>query len=811
MFGKAAIGVGAVAILLGAGSLAYLHRRYSRLIDEKLAGGPFVQTSQIFAAPRTIAVGDAMEPGELLSHLRRAGYGESRANRVGWYHVRSDAIEIFPGRDAWQNEAAVVRFQKSRIVQIVSANDHTERTQYQVEPELVTSLSDRNREKRRLVNFEDLPQVLVQAVISAEDKRFFHHAGFDPLRIVKAAYVDLREGRKQEGASTLSMQLARSFWLHPHKTWRRKIEELFITVLLEQRLTKEQIFEYYCNQINLGRRGSFAVHGFGQAAQAFFGKDVRQINLPEAAMLAGLIQSPSFYNPFRHPERMQERRNLILSMMRQNGFLDVQQYQAAAEAPLGLSPGSLEATEAPYFVDLVNEELQARFQDHDFKAGSYRIYTTLDINLQNAASEAVRVGMANVDDLLKKSRRHRGKEIPEAQVALIALSPQTGEVRALIGGRNYGTSQLNHVTAKRPPGSIFKPFVYAAALNTALSPDAREVVTPVTRIMDEPTTFWYDEKPYEPENFGKEFHGEVTVRQALAKSINIPAVKLAEIAGYEKVAALAREAGMTLDTAPTPALALGAHGVTPIEMAGAWTTLGNGGYYSKPHWISLVRAQDGSELYRAEPEMRQVLDPRITYMMVSLLEEVTRSGTAAGIRGRGFTLPAAGKTGTAHDGWFAGFTQNLLCIVWVGFDDYRELGLEGGKAALPIWTEFMKRAVKFKEYRSPLPFEAPEGVVVVPIDPLTGAIASTACPRTVNEVFIAGTEPVKFCYLHGGQTLSYVSGWDQPVASATSTHQAAAPRPDPVAKPPLPERPAQQEESPAKRRGFFGRLLGVFR
>src|SRR5439155_1244779 len=247
--------------------------------------------------------------------------------------------------------------------------------------------------------------------------------------------------------------------------------------------------------------------------------------------------------------------------------------------------------------------------------------------------------------------------------------PRTGEVKALVGGRNYGVSQLNHIVSKRQPGSIFKPFVYATAMNTGVTPGSMVVLTPASRVMDEPTTFWFDDKPYEPRNFTKKFLGEITLREALAHSINVPTVKVAEMVGYDAVVALARNAGMNLNIHATPSVALGAYEVTPVEMAGAYTVFANEGVYVKPNWISMVRARNNNTIYKYKPESHRVLDPRVAYMMVNLLEEVTRSGTAAGIRSRGFRVPAAGKTGTSdHDGWFAGFTSELICVVWVGFD-----------------------------------------------------------------------------------------------------------------------------------------------
>ena len=807
-------------ILLFATGIHY-YSKYSRLIEVKLRAGPFANTSKIFAAPRLVAVGDVIAPEEIAGELRRCGYSESRGNAIGWFHMRPDGgIEIFPGPDSYfDQEAGVLKFSGGRISQIVSLRDNTARAQYQLEPQLITNLFDRNREKRRLVKFADIPKVLVDAVTSAEDKRFFQHQGFDPLRIVKAAYVDLKQGRKEQGASTLSQQLARSLWLVPEKRWTRKAAELLITLRLEQTLSKQQIFEDYANQIYLGRRGSFGISGFGEAAEAYFGKDIRQLTLPEAATLAGMIQRPGYYNPYRYPDRVRERRNLVLSLMRQNGDITDREYALAVDSPLSLTKEASQSLDAPYFVDLVNEYLQTKFQDVDFQANSFRVYTTLDMNLQRAAGEAIRTGMQGVDELIRKQKRFKGQTPPEAQCALIALDPHTGEIKALAGGRNYGASQLNHVLAKRQPGSIFKPFVYTAALNTAIEGGSR-ILTAGTTVVDEPTTFWYDNKPYEPSNFKHEFHGTVTFRQALAKSMNVATVKVAEMVGYDAVVEVAKKAGLNYDIHATPAVALGAYEVTPMEMAGAYTMFANEGVYVKPNFVSLVRSQSGKTIYTNKTEERQVLDPRIAYLMTNLMEEVMRSGTAAGVRSLGFVVPAAGKTGTSHDGWFAGYTSELLCIVWVGFDDDRQLDLEGAHSALPIWTAFMKRALQYREYRDARPFEAPDGIVSVQIDPASGMQATPYCPTTVTEVYISGTQPVGSCPLHGGgqPNVTHVAGWEIPASPPVlpppprvdaPPGALAARRPPPVA-PPAPAQAAQTEK-PKEKKGFFRRLLGVFK
>ena len=778
--GRIVIMGGAVCTILVMAVFIFFYARFSKVIDEKLAAGPFANNAKIFAAPESVGVGDAISPVEIASELRRAGYSEARGNPTGSYELRPNEITIIPGPDSYfDQQAGVIKFASGRISQIVSLQDNTSRSQYQLEPQLITNLSGASREKRRMVRFADVPTVLVEAVTSAEDKHFFQHSGFDPIRVVKAAYVDIKKGRRAEGASTLSMQLAKNFFLEQDKRWTTKAAEVIITLQLEQKLTKQEIFEDYANQVYLGSRGSFRIHGFGEAAEVFLGKDLSQITLPEAAQLAGTIQNPAIYDPFNHPEHARDRRNLVLSLMRANGFIGDRDYATAIEAPLTVAKTAAQSAEAPYFVDLVNSTLQDMFKDTDFQANAFRVYTTLDLRLQRVAADAIASGMKKVDDILKHQRRFKGETPPQPQVALVAIDPHTGAVRAVVGGRNYGASQLNHVLASRQPGSSFKPFVYAAAMDTAVE-GGREVFTPSYEVMDAPTTFWWNGQEYRPKNFENESTNRmVSLRYALSHSLNIPTVALAEKVGFDAVVQMARRAGLNDRIQPTPAVALGAYDVTPFEMAGGYTMFSNGGRYEKPDFLELVRDQAGKELYQHREQGKQVLDPRVAYIVTNIMEDVLIHGTAAGARAAaGFEAPAAGKTGTSsglRDGWFAGYTSELLCVVWVGFDENRDLDIQGASSAAPIWMDFMKAALKYREYRDTKPFEAPDGIVSIDIDPDTGYPATPACPTHVTEVYIAGTQPVGACPKHGGRMITTTSsGWD-------ATAQDSTPPPEPAA------------------------------
>jgi penicillin-binding protein 1B len=738
----AAFGIGLVCLAV----CFYFYVRLAHIIDQRLAAGPFSDTTNIFSAPVRIATGDAVTLEEFTGRLRYNGYTESRDNPEGWFAIRNGAVEVTPGpASASSSGPVVLEFSREGLAHITSA-DRRELPDFDLGPELIANLSG-NRERRHLVKFAEIPPSLVNALVSVEDKRFFDHSGFDPARILKAAYVDLRSGRKDQGASTLTMQLARALWLEPGKRWKRKLEELAITIHMERRLTKQQILEYYANQVYLGRRDTFNISGFAEGARTYFNKDLSQLDTSESALLAGLVQRPSYYNPYRYPDRARERRDLVLRLMRRNGYLGDRQYEEAVATPLRVAPERTGRSQNQYFLDLVRDELRKHL---DESGGDGRnIYTTLDPALQEAAEAAVRMGMEKVDRLLR-ARKGGRPEPGQPQVALVALDPHTGEVKALVGGRDYGASQLNHAIAMRQPGSVFKPFVYAAALNTAIE-GGDGVFTPASLLDDEPSTFYSGGQAYQPGNFHHEFMGEVSLRTALAHSLNAATVSLASQVGYGKVAEMARRSGLNDAIRPTPSMALGAYETTPLEIARAYTTFANQGVNVQTTMIADVRSADGRAVYHRSPEAHTALDPRVNYLMVSMLQEVLRSGTGAGVRSLGFTLPAAGKTGTSRDGWFAGFTSELMCVVWVGFDDNRELNLEGARSALPIWAEFMRRAAKSKPYRDAKAFAVPRGIVSADICTDSGELAGPFCPEVRADFFASGTQPENQCSRHSAE------------------------------------------------------------
>jgi penicillin-binding protein 1B len=787
---------------------SYYYIKYDRIIERRFRGPVFANSAKIYALPKTVRLGEKIDAREIAAELRRAGYSEDGESPLGAFRLVNDGIEITPGPQSYHSpEAAHISIEDGQIERITSRG--AELSAYELEPELVTALFDaEQRSKRQVVKYKDIPPVMVQATLAIEDRRFFEHGGVNFVRMAEAAWIDVVRGRHEQGGSTITMQLSRGFFLSPEKTIRRKLTEMLIAEELEQKFSKQEIFEFYANWVDLGQRGSFAISGFAEASKAYFNKDLKDITLPEAALLAGLIQRPSYLSPYRHPERALERRNLVLEAMVETHAITREQANKAKATPLKLAPPNVEASDAPYFVDMVRDTLITKFNEHDLNEQSYRIYTTLDPDLQRAAAQSVEMGIKLVDEQIQKLRTKRvkvGKKYettvepgPQAQVALVALDPHTGAMLALVGGRNYAWSQLNHALAKRPTGSIFKPFVYATAMDTALD-GSQTVITPASTVTDEPTSFTYGDQIYEPRNYKEEYHGDVTLRYALAMSLNNATVKVAEEVGYDKVADLARSAGIT-SVKPTPAMALGSYDASPVEMAGAYTIFANAGVRLSPIWVRSVRNSQGDVIANYNTDQRQVLDPRIAYIMTNMMEGVINNGLGyTAVRLHGFTQPAAGKTGTSHDGWFAGYTSNLLCIVWVGYDDYSDIRLTGAMTAGPIWTEFMKKAAALPQYSDMREFEQPSGVVDVSLDKTTNRLATPTCPDDYTSAFIAGTEPQITCDQQEG-----IKGFFSRLFSGQE--KVLPPNPANGQGPGIVE-----DKDASKKKGFFGKIAGIFK
>jgi len=720
-----------VPIIAVAAFLTHYYYVFDGNIEMKL-GRKRPPETKIYSAPTVLYPGRPVTLPQLESSIRKLGYREAQGRMKGArYRVLAPNRLLICNDEAPPRKADII-FSGNTIHSIEDPDSGRELTRFALKPEVLSNAIDKNREKRRPVSFHEIPEHLVNAVLAVEDRRFFSHSGIDPLRIIKALIVDLREGETVQGASTLTQQFVKNYFLTPERTWRRKFADAYMSILLENRLSKKEIFELYSNEVYLGQIGTFSIVGFGEAADAFFGKNIRDLSLGEAATLAGIITAPNRLTPLRYSDKAALRRDRVLDAMADYRMITPSERDRAKSQPLLVRHTSiLNYSDAPYFVDYVQEQLIRRHGDGALARSEYSIYTTLDPDLQQAAYESIQSGMKAVDAEVGRT----GK----AQVALIAVDPRNGHILAMVGGRNYGNSQFNRITqARRQPGSIFKPFVYAAALETAYSGGTR--LTTASTVIDQPTRFTDGTRGYTPRNFKDVYYGQVTMRQAITKSLNVATIKFAEKAGFERVVALARRLGLNENIKPYPAMAIGSFETTPFEMAQAYTAFANEGRLSELTPIVKIRDRNGRQVFTTKSAHRQVLTPQVAFVVTSLLQSVMDHGTGSSARSRGFLLPAAGKTGTSRDGWFAGYTPDLLCIVWVGFDDNRELGLSGSESALPIWTEFMKRASRLQPL-SKRNFTVPKGVRAVEIDPETGLPATKNSSRIETHYFIEGTEP----------------------------------------------------------------------
>jgi len=771
-------------IVIGASFLIYQYVRYSVLVERRLHGERWQIPSRVYARPLTLRPGLVLDADGLVKVLNGLRYTQrwDAPAASGEFAIADGDVSLWPRPvPGGADEPLLVVFADGRIKAIRGSRPGKGFAEQDLEPELVTYVFDESREKRRRVQYEELPTHLVQAVLAIEDRRFFSHPGLDPLRLAAAAVRNVRtESEIVHGGSTITQQLCKNFFLTPEKTYRRKLQEALLAFVLERRATKEEILELYLNEVYLGQSGSFSLNGVGEAARAYFHKDVSNLTLPESALLAGMIQSPNPYNPYRHPARATERRNLVVRFMKDAGFIDEAATEEAIASPLLVESAGVDLTDAPYFVDLVRRQMAQRYDSDDLTTQNLSIYTTLDLHLQTLAQQALERGLDEVQKMIRK------RTTKTVQGSLIAIEPLSGKVVALVGGRSYGASQYNRVMqARRQPGSTFKPFVYLAAFEATFEDPSLPPITPATVVEDAPAVFFYEDKEYIPQNYEDEYLGFVTLRRALAKSLNVATVKVAEMVGYARIAELwSEKLGVGAPIQGLPAIALGSFEVTPYEMAGAYNVLASGGYRIEP--VTVLRVTDESQRVLEQhhaPVPERVIRPESTFLVTSMLRSVITEGTAASAAGLGFAREAAGKTGTTNDyrdAWFAGFTPELLCVVWVGFDDNTPVGLSGTRAALPIWVEFMKSALSG---RKPQPFPVPEeNIVFVEIDSETGLLATPLCAKTRAEAFIAGTEPRERCNGHVVEWRPLADSW--PLGELLLPAEPPPPAPHPPPPPP---------------------------
>src|SRR5215467_8166685 len=713
----------------------------------------------IYAAGQSLAPGVQVQRIGLAATFARLGSTHTRATPLspGSFRHASGSWDIYlRGNDQIGPGGALVSLAivDERIAKVTRAGQDVAVT---LEPEVLASATDRPGEDHKPVRIEETPRVLINAVLAAEDHRFFEHGGLAPRALLRAAWANLRAGRVREGGSTITQQLVKVRLLTPHRTFFRKVREAWLAALIEWRYSKERILEAYLNEIYLGQRGPIAIRGVGSASRAYFGKEVHQLTTAEAALIAAIIRGPNIYSPAVDPDRAREHRNVVLAQMRDLKMITPAEYERARQAPVQVrslvSPGQA----APYFVDYVRQELEQRFDTSVSRVRGVRIVTTLDLTLQRFAEAAAVRGLDRLESTMAKGRRREpGRRL---QVAMLVVDPVTGEIRALVGGRDYLASQFNRVvSAHRQPGSAFKPIVYLAALRAG---DGSPYFTAASRVEDLPLTVDSNGQPWSPRNADDRYEGIVSVRQALEQSLNAATVRVAQTVGLSNVIEMARALGIQSQLAPVPAMALGAFEVTPLELARAYLPIANGGV--RPAAVSgihSVQFGDDEVTPAGAAESVRVVSAAEAWLVTSLLKGVVTSGTASAVRASGLPDVVAGKTGTTNDGrdaWFVGYTPRLLALVWVGFDNAEPHGMSGAKAALPIWLDFMKQAIDAYPQSD---FEVPPGISFADIDVSNGKRAARACPVVAREAFLAGTEP-PLCDEHRGVIDHVFDGWNR--------------------------------------------------
>ncbi len=759
----------AAGVVFGGWYVRYLEG----VVTVKFEGRKWQFPSKIYSDNFLMYIGMNLRIEDLQAKLHRLGYRESRnlPKAKGEYRFLNNEgmLEIYLHDFVYPLEPlrgfpVRIALQGTTITKMENVDNGGELYSLELEPELVTGLYDRMWQERRLVNLPDVPPLVIRAILAIEDERFYRHHGIDPVGVLRAFWVNLRSGGVVQGGSTLTQQLMKNFFLDDERTLKRKVKEALMALIAERKYSKEEILENYLNEIYLGQKGTQGIFGVWEASQFYFSKEPRELTVGETALLAGLIRAPNRYSPYRSVEVATRRRNVVLSKMLEEKFITRAQYEKGLREVIPRRELVKVANDAPYYVDFLRRDLAENYTTAVLTEEGLRIFTSLDLQLQKIAEKALSEGLNRLEMSYPYLRR-RGEE-DRLEGAIVVIKPQTGEIKAMVGGRDYQKSQFNRVfQARRQPGSTFKPFTYLAALMYGAE-EGRKKFTPVTFVEDSPLTWSYEGQEWTPRNYKDEYFGMVTFRAALEKSLNSATVRIAREVGIEHIRDIAIRLGIQSTLPALPSLVLGGVEVTPLELATAFSTLANTGVRTQPLAVKQVMDQAGRVLEKRDIQVKKVISPQMAFMTNYLLKGVLDRGTGQGARLQGFDRPAAGKTGTTNDlkdAWFVGYTPDLLAVVWVGFDNQSKLGLSGAQAALPIWTEFMKRATAGSPVSD---FVPPPGIKMIDIDPLSGYRATLNCPKVIREAFIEGEEPSGYCPLHPAP---FTKLFETP-ASVLSTH-----------------------------------------
>ena len=760
---RRAAAAGFAALLLVAAILSVEALSVARL-------GPAVGDipTRLYSRPPVLVLGQQADAETVRNHLSRIGYAEVPDSVVGpgqfavgrreWVIVNRQVARLGP---LAAGQAVRVRLDGWGRVTSLEDREGQRYRAVPLEPELIAVSSGDGARDRTPVRLDELPSHLIEAVLTVEDHRFYRHHGLDYLRIGAAAIANLRDGRIVQGGSTITQQLARNLFLDSRRTLVRKAREAAIALTLEARHSKSQILEAYLNEVYLGQDRGLAIHGVGRAAEVYFGKDANGLDLAESALLAGLIRGPNLYSPARRPDAARARRDLVLRLMHERTVIDESEWLEASSTPLPDRPRVGAPPPARYYADYVLGALDAADSAGSMPAAGRAVITSLDPDLQRFAAAAVSEGLRELElEHVGLVERAEATGSP-LQAALVAVDPRTGDILAMVGGRDYGTSQYNRaVYASRQPGSSFKPIVTLSAL--AARPDERWDGSPITLatvLSDEPLEVDTPAGPWQPINYDGRFHGQVTLREALERSLNVPFARLGLDVGPERIVEMARRVGIESRLMPYPSIALGAFEVTPLEMARAYGVLAAGGFRAGVRPVLAVLGPDGDLVFTEGDRGARAASESEAYLVTSALRGAVERGTGRSLRAHGFSGVVAAKSGTTNgfrDGWFIGYTPTLAVAVWVGFDDGQSLGLPGSRVALPIFARFMASATGRHGDEGPWAstgFDPPAGLEVVDVNPETGLRSGPGCPGR-PEIFVRGTAPRRSCSPYG-----YYSDW----------------------------------------------------
>ena len=773
-------GVLVAGVAVGAGIFsAIAWSRANRDVDAFLQAPHTARPGTVWSAPMLIREGMVASPSEIAAELLAAGYDKvPTVTGTNQFRIEGSTLDIAtaawkgPGLEVPASRARVTVATDGRVVDVEPGDSVV------LHPTTLAVIGD-PATRRDALAIDQLSPMLPKAVIAVEDQRFHNHPGLDPIGIGRALWHNVRNDGSPHGGSTLTQQLAKNLFLSSERSLQRKVREAFFAVALEHRLSKKEILALYLEEVYLGQAGGVPLYGVEAASRAWFGVSAANLDLGEAATVAGVISSPNQYSPLKHPEVAVERRDLALRRMVETGAVSAAEADAAKAKPLvidGLLPGAVRR--APWAVDEAVAIAERTLGEGAMATGGWQVYTTLQPLLQRAAERAVRDGLAEVE--------HDYPKAVGAEAALVAIRADDGAVVALVGGRDYAKSSFDRATdAWREVGSTSKALLLLAAL------DADPKLGPNTKLWDSPIVREIDGKPWSPANYDGRFRGEVTLRQAIEGSLNVPAVRLSEVVGLDRAQKVARDAGLS-KASKLPSAALGAFPATPWEVAGAYTAFPGEGTVRTPRLVAGIADADGATRVVFGPEKHAVASARAAALATSILRGVVTDGTGARAAAYGVTGPVGGKSGTTNDyrdAWFTGFTPEIVATVWVGRDRGANLGLAGSRAALPTWARFLVDSGAIRGG-----FERPTGLVEATLCAESHRVARPECPRSYGEIFPADGVPDGKCDQHGGPVVS-VGNWlgnlleapkTPPDPSAPTTALESAPLPTAAKAPSAP-------------------------